>query len=496
MRCVNYSNRWNKMNKQEIFRLQGELLHRFINNQLIPYSPYYNKLFKENKISYQNIKSVKDLRNIPFTSKADIAPTESDPIKYRSFILQPNKENINLYAPLSEKLYMLKEKLLKGEEHLKNELGKEYRPVSMFFTTGRTALPTAFVSSLYDLEILKIVGERLVNILALDPALDRGVNMFPFAPHLAFWQVVFCGWSGGILLLSTGGGKVLGTSGNIIAIEKLKPSLLVGIPGYVYHILRQAEKEGHNFSFVKKVALGGEKVSETLKNNIKNILNNMGAHDPGVMSVLGFTEARKCWTECSGKTSTGFHTYPDLEIFEIINPDTGEVLDEGQTGELVYTCIEGRGSCVIRYRTGDIIEGGITYAPCPECGRSVPRISSNMSRVSNIKDFQLSKIKGTLVNLNVFMHILSENSLIDEWQIVIKKKNDDPFDLDELVVYLAVKNGADKEKLRHDLNEKFIDETEVHPNDIVFTTLDDMLHRLGMDTKLKEERILDIRPKK
>ncbi len=496
MKLPELKNNWDKMNKKEIQKLQGERLHHFLKSQIIPYSPYYRDLFQKNKITPDKIKSVSDLRYIPFTTKNDIAPTKDEPLKHKNIILQPDIETIKKYAPISSKLDLLFKKILKGEEAVKHELGYEYRPVNLIFTTGRTALPTAFGLSMYDLELLKLIGERIDKILKLDPSIDRGVNMFPYAPHLAFWQVVFCGWAGNILLLSTGGGKVAGTSGNISAVEKLKPSLLVGIPGYVYHILRQAEQEGHNFSFVNKVALGGEKVPLALKNRIKEILIKMGSHNPEVVSVLGFTEARKCWTECPGDISTGFHLYPDVEIFEIIDPETGETLEDGKTGELVYTCLEGRGSVVLRYRTGDIVEGGITYEPCPQCKRLMPRISSNLTRVSNIKDLQTSKIKGTLVNLNDFIHILSENTKIEEWQIILKKKNDDPFELDEVIIYLAIKNKVNEEDLKKELNEKFIDETEIHPNEINITTLDDMLHRLGMDTKLKEERLLDLRAKK
>ncbi|MBI5207130.1 MAG: AMP-binding protein [Candidatus Firestonebacteria bacterium] len=496
MQKLNVVNNWDRLNKKEIVKLQEERLRYFLTTQLLPYSPYYKKLFTDNKILAEKIKIMEDLHHIPFTTKDDIAPTIENPHKYRSIILQPDETSLKKYLPLSRKLQILGDKIIKGDEYIRRELDKEYRPLSLFFTTGRTALPTAFACSLYDIELLHIIGERLVKILNLNPANDRALNMFPYAPHLAFWQVVYCGWAGGILILSTGGGKVAGTGGNIQAIEKFKPTLLVGIPGYIYHILRQAEKEGHDFSFIKQVALGGDKVSQALKINIQKILNNMGGKNPVVVSVLGFTEARKCWIECPGELSTGFHTYPDMEIFEIINPETGEVLSPGETGELVYTCIDGRGSCVLRYRTGDIVEGGVTYEPCPQCKRTMPRISTNISRVSNIKDISISKIKGTLVNLNVFMQILSENHSIEEWQIVIKKKNDDPFDLDELLLYLAVKSGINEENLKNKLNEKFVDETEVHPNQIIITTLEDMLHRLGMDTKLKEERLLDLRPKK
>jgi intein/homing endonuclease len=83
---------------------------------------------------------------------------------------------------------------------------------------------------------------------------------------------------------------------------------------------------------------------------------------------------------------------------------------------------------------------------------------------------------------------------IEEWQIEIKKKNNDPYEIDELIVYVAPKKKADFEKLRSDLKNKIIAETEVTP-EIVKVELKELLQRLGMETELKERRIVDNRKK-
>jgi len=63
----------------------------------------------------------------------------------------------------------------------------------VFFTTGRSALPTAFVLTRYDLRILEEVGRRILEVAAIDSSEDKIVNCFPYAPHLAFWQVYYAG---------------------------------------------------------------------------------------------------------------------------------------------------------------------------------------------------------------------------------------------------------------------------------------------------------------
>jgi phenylacetate-coenzyme A ligase PaaK-like adenylate-forming protein len=349
-----------------------------------------------------------------------------------------------------------------------------------------------------DLAILAEVGRRLVQVAGIDTANDKIVSLFPYAPHLAFWQVYYVGVGGGVFTLNTGGGKVMGTEGILLAIAKIRPAYLVGIPGYAYHLLREAHSQGMDLGFVKGLALGGDQVTPGYRSRVKDLLRSMGAKDPAVVSVLGFTEARKCWIECPGEGGSGFHTYPDLEIIEVVDPDSGKPVGEGETGELVYTTLAGRGSCVLRYRTGDLLIGGMTWKPCSFCGRTVPRLSSQLERVSHRKNFQLSKVKGTLVNLNLFKEELDNDPRVEEWQLVIKKRNDDPYEVDELHLNLALSaraNGARDEETCRDIERRLFEVSEVRLNSTTILPLERLLELLGMETQLKEKRIVDLRAK-
>jgi phenylacetate-CoA ligase len=486
--------RWDRRSPEQIRAEQDKKLRRFLREQIVPFSPFYRRLFSEHGVDPATIRGVDDLERLPFTSKGDIAPTREDPQRPRELVLSPTRELIQKRWPLSRKLPLALRRVWSGTQALTEELAREYRPVSVFFTTGRTALPTAFVLTRYDLAILEEVGRRILQVAGMEPMDDKIINLFPYAPHLAFWQVYYAGIGGTVFTLNTGGGKLMGTEGILQAVQKIRPAYLVGIPGYIYHALREAHGRGMDLSFVKGLALGGDQVTPGYRSRVKELLKEMGARDPRVVSVLGFTEARKCWSECPGEAGSGFHTYPDLEVVEVVDPQTGRRKAAGETGELVYTCLDGRGSCVIRYRTGDLIIGGASLERCPACGRSVPRLSSHLDRVSNLRNFQLSKVKGTLVNLNLFKDELDRDQRVEEWQLVIKKRNDDPFDVDELHLNLALSDAvADGPRAVEEIEKRLFAVTEVNLNTVKVLPLKVLLDLLGMETQLKEKRIVDVR---
>lgn len=485
-----------RLPRKKIQELQNQKLHHFTNRYLYPFSPYYRRLFDQNKITPGDIRTVADLRRIPFTSKKEFLVVPQDGDRFREFILQPDKEKIRAAWPPAKLAELALTAALRGKTAVEDQLAAEFKPAFMTFTTGTTNQPVPFLYSNYDMRNLSISGGRMLNLFKVKSS-ENIVNTFPYAPHLAFWQVVFGALSANALALSTGGGKVMGTEGNIAVIQKMKPSVVLGVPSYVYHILREAADKKCDFRFVQKVVLGAARVTPAFKAKVAELLAAMGADNVAVFGTYGFTEARSAWAECpaGAQGSSGYHLYPDKEIFEIIDPKTGETKKEGEDGELAYTAIDARASVVMRYRTGDFVKGGIAYDPCPHCGSTVPRISSDITRLSDIKDLHLSKIKGALVNLSHFDAIFSEIEAVDEWQVEIKKKNDDRFDVDEVVVYLCGHPGADQAQVESQLRKKLLLATELAPNAIHWILRSEIIKRLELETANKEKRIVDRRPK-
>ena len=80
-----------------------------------------------------------------------------------------------------------------------------------------------------------------------------------------------------------------------------------------------------------------------------------------------------------------------------------------------------------------------------------------------------------------------------EWQLIIRKANNDPDDLDEIALHIAVRDGCDEAALKEMLTKKLLADTEVAPNVIDILPLAQLEADLGLDTQLKELRIRDLR---
>jgi phenylacetate-coenzyme A ligase PaaK-like adenylate-forming protein len=337
----------------------------------------------------------------------------------------------------------------------------------------------------------------MFDLARITDARERVVNLFPFAPHLAFWALTLGGFQTGRLVVPTGGGKVMGTDGSLRLMERIRPTALVGVPGFVYNLLRTGVGAGFDFSTVHTVVLGAEKVTAGLREKMREYLAQGGARQVQILGTYGFTEARMAFGEAPTRdgSSSGYFVHPDLGVFEVVDPKSGEPVGEGESGELVYTGISGHGTVVVRYRTGDLAEGGITYAPHPDVDCTLPRISASLKRVTEQHALNLTKVKGTLVDLAVLGQVLSDEREIEEWQVVLSKKDDDPFGLDQIELRLAPRAGADGEGLRRRVSAKVLDACEVSPNAVHLHTVDEMLGFLGMESQMKEQRFLDRRPK-
>ncbi|MDP2684284.1 MAG: AMP-binding protein [bacterium] len=475
-----------KASKEEIKELQNKNLEKMIRYQ-IPYSPYYRQMFKDNDISFKDIKTVDDLQQLPFTSKEDLLATKEDPAKAKKFILQPDEKSIKKYASKGTLVKIIWGKITKKD--VKRKLELEYKPIHIHFTTGRSTDPIAFTYSARDIYYLREAGERMLDVAGISRD-SLAMNAFPYAPHLGFWQAYNAFTKLGLTSIQSGGGKIMGTQKIIDAMERMKINLVAFIPGYGYHMLRQAVKQGKDFSALNVVVSGGERASLGMKARAKELLKQVKADNVRFLSTYAFTEGKVAWIQCH--ETSGYHLYPDLEYFEVIDKE-GKRVKDGQPGELVYTSLNWRGSVVLRYRTGDMTEG-IDYKPCSHCGKTVPRIKMDIQRTTEIKEFHLTKVKGEFVNLNDFYPLLTSINEIEEWQVEIRKKNNDPFDIDEIVLFITPKSGTNFEQLKARLSQELQSQMFIRA-EIIQKPLEELLQMLGMETELKEKRILDSRPK-
>ncbi len=487
MNLLRHTPDWNTTPPEVWKNWQLAQLRGYLCRRVIPFSAHYRRLFQEHGIHPHDLKSFDDWSRVPFTSKSDLTVPRD---QQRDFVLMPNE------AILRREPAMWVTALLHGRSAAKEAAEAEFRPIMLTSTTGRSADPVPFLYTKHDLHNLDLAGSRLM--LAGRSQRDfRHMNLFPFAPHLAFWLAHHAGLGFGTFMLSTGGGKTLGTDGNIKLIDKMQPDVLIGMPTFIYHLMREAVEGGKCWPNLKRIVLGGEKVAEGLRARLRDLAAALGSPRVHVMATYGFTEAKMAFPECVGEfnENSGYHLSPDLGLVEIVDPKSGRPVRDGEPGEIVFTPLDARGTVVLRYRTGDIAEGGITWEKCPNCGRTCPRILGPISRVSEVRELHLDKIKGTLVNFNLLEHLLDDQRGIAAWQIELRKRNDDALDTDEVHLHLTADPGVRESDLGLAVSSCFHEATEITPNALHFHTLAELREQLGVGRLLKEEKIVDHRPK-
>jgi phenylacetate-CoA ligase len=141
-----------------------------------------------------------------------------------------------------------------------------------------------------------------------------------------------------------------------------------------------------------------------------------------------------------------------------------------------------RGTLFLRYQVGDVVS--LTHEPCPHCGRTSPRITSQPMRAGDIV-----KIKGMLVNLQVLKDRLDHFPALDEYQIVVQPVDAaDAFSMDELVIRIAVASGEQGD-VGSGVAEETIRLVQVRPR-IETVARDDIYDPL---VAAKPRRVLDLR---
>ena len=191
-------------------------------------------------------------------------------------------------------------------------------------------------------------------------------------------------------------------------------------PSYALYLGEEAERLGVTNQLKLKAGIfGAEPWTEEMRAQIEAKLGIKAYDIYGLSEILGPGVACEC--ECQA----GMHVWEDHFIPEIIDPDTGEVLPEGSTGELVFTTITKEGFPVIRYRTRDICS--LNYEPCA-CGRTHVRMrkptgrSDDMLIIRGVNVFP-SQIEEVLLNV-------SHNDITPNYQIIVDRVNNtDTFDV-------------------------------------------------------------------
>jgi phenylacetate-coenzyme A ligase PaaK-like adenylate-forming protein len=487
-------------------------LSNYIRKVIYPYHPYYRKLFDEAGLDANQIRKPADLARIPVTHKEDY---NQDPL---AFILQPTFPGVEprydtarigggfIAKYLAQALtniprdyasvYRANYKEGFKYKGIGRRAAMEWNPIHFHVSAGSTGDPTPAVYTYRDIhKNVKEVASAFWAGRELEWT-TRALNIFPGAPHLAFFQVVMGKWLAAASGFDTFGGNVVPTEKQIELFARVGFDGIIAIPSYLVYWLRRAvemvragEVEPLKTLFIAMVA--AEPLTDSLRDYIRGLVRDAGGReDFKLVQGYGMTEMRIAFYECA--ENMNIHLNPKHFYWEVLDPATLEPVEEGEPGVLVFSHIDWRGSVFLRYYTGDLIGGGVRWGRCPECGLTFPVMIPPIMRAK--KDF--TKLKGTRVALVELVSAVRDTPGVYQFQALLEKEvPGDEFSRDKLVIRLAIQDGFQFEQVAEDVKKAVKATTEVTPDEIRFEPdrkklEDELFERTG----IKADYLVENRP--
>jgi phenylacetate-CoA ligase len=414
--------------------------------------PYYRGRWAAASISIDSIRSLADLEQLPLTPKRDLM---ADP---ESFRLQlPD-------LPLHERILW--------------DVG---------YTTGSTGDPTPVYNTTHDYHAYLFQSRRVAEISGMGST-DVIANLFPLtaAPMGAFIRSATNAYAMGATIFAALPGAPLGNFGvqrplddAVTLIESHRATVLWGIPSFVRRVLLRAIERGADFRSVRMCALTGEATTPAFRDELRRCLRILHAAGAIMFDRYGSTEMG-AFSQCR-EDGEWHNPAPEIQFHEVVDPDTGRRLPDGERGELAVTHLDRRGTVLVRFLVGDVVS--ITRGACPHCGRHGDRIVGPVLRTKD-----LVKVKGMLINPAALLDALNALAEIKEVQVLIQRENPaDLFSPDALVVRVAT--DADIDHIRSQVVACAQAVTQVRPR-VEFVKASD-LYDPTRDTKavrFKDER--------
>ncbi len=315
--------------------------------------PFYKKKLDDAGVAPDSIKTLDDIRRIPPTTKADLR----DNYPFGMFAV-PMKKIVRIHA-----------------------------------SSGTTGKPTVVGYTAHDLDMWSDCMARLCAAAGATAddivQISFGYGMFTGALGLHYG------------LEKLGCAVVPNSSGNtekaLMYMRDFKTTALVATPSYALYMAETAKKLEYPMSdyHLRLGLFGSEGCTPEMRTQIETAWGLFATDNYGMSELMGPGVSGECEERC------GLHINEDYFLAEIVDPNTLEVLDEGETGEVLITTLTKEGIPLLRYRTRDISR--ITYEPC-KCGRTFARMdkikgrSDDMLKIRGVNVFP-SQIESVLVGM-------------------------------------------------------------------------------------------------
>ncbi|MCE7524148.1 phenylacetate--CoA ligase PaaK [Alloalcanivorax xenomutans] len=290
-----------ELKQLQVERLRWSLTHAYNN------VPFYRKAFDDAGVHPYDLKSLDDLRHFPFTTKSDLR--DNYPF---GMLATPMREVVRVHA-----------------------------------SSGTTGKPTVVAYTQNDINNWADVMARSIRA-AGGHAGDK--------VHVAYGYGLFTGGLGahygaerlGCTVIPMSGGQ---TEKQVQLIRDFEPDIIMVTPSYMLNIADEMERQGMNprESSLRLGIFGAEPWTQTMREELESRLGISALDIYGLSEVMGPGVGMECIETKDGPTIWEDHFYP-----EIINPETGEVVSDGEYGELVFTSLTKEALPIVRYRTRDL----------------------------------------------------------------------------------------------------------------------------------------------
>ena len=412
----------------QLERLQWSLLHAY------EHVPHYRRSFDAIGVHPRDVTSLADLAGFPFTSKQDLR----DNYPFAMFAV-PREQVVRIHA-----------------------------------SSGTTGQPTVVGYTAKDIDTWATVMARSIRAAG-----GRAGDII----HVAYGYGLFTGGLGAHYGAEKLGATVIPMSGGmterqVALIRDFKPDIIMVTPSYMLAIAEEMEKQGIDprECSLEVGIFGAEPWTPAMRHAIEAKLDIDAIDIYGLSEIIGPGVAQECIETKDGLTVWEDHFYP-----EIIDPVTGDVLYEGETGDLVFTSLTKEALPMIRYRTRDLT-------------RLLPPTARSMRRIEKItgRSDDMLIIRGVNVFPTQFEElILKQQELTPHYLLEVTR----PGALDEMTVHVEMgpELAHGSESVRHTAAQRLEHNIKAYVG--VSTTVRLALPG-GIERSIgKAKRILDKRPK-
>lgn len=412
---------WDRRPPAQLTKTQEAGVRAQVVDAVGPFSPFWRSRLEALGRTASSVAGLSGLASLPAAGERDLCP-DGDPAGAGGLVLQAAESGYALHAE-GPRLRKALSRRLAAPGSYRAIVEQDTRPTSYVWAGLGLRFPVASTRS--DLDVVARAGARLWQVLGLTRA-DVVVSALATLPT-AQTQALQLGALGAGSPLLAPGPRV----DAVVSALALVPATVLVLPaGRGPELVRALADAAAELSTIRTVLVAGAP-HEDERADLRVELDDAGLDRAVLLAVHVPDGHRLMWGECRPSAGTsGLHTYPDLEVVSLVDPETGETTTGA--GEVVLTQLGLRGSALLRWRTGDLADA-VTDAACPSCGRTVPRVVG--ARRGVLVPGLALRTGMAAVDLRAVASAVGGRPDVRDWRVVLGRSGRD--DADELLVHVV-----------------------------------------------------------